>query len=96
MSQANALTSTEGTPDIKIDLTSRDDDPTSATLTRYSNEILELPANPRRPRERPDLEDVVTQQTELLAAMLRRLNQQPAPAAESKSQLPTRPFSGTD
>lgn len=38
-----------------------------------------MPAgNARRPRKRPDLEDVVTQQTELLAAMLNRLNQQPA------------------
>lgn len=46
-----------------------------------NDNVLQMPANPRRPRKRPDLEDVVTQQTELLAAMLQRLNQQPAPAA---------------
>lgn len=41
------------------------------------DDILQMPAgNNRRPRDRPDLEDVVTQQTELLAAMLNRLNQQ--------------------
>lgn len=46
--------------------------------------IVQMPAgNNRRLRECPDLEDVVTQQTELLAAMLNRLNQQPAqPAAQ--------------
>lgn len=47
-----------------------------------NDNILQCPANPggRRPRERPDLEDVVTQQTELLAAMLERLNQRQAAA----------------
>lgn len=44
--------------------------------------ILQCPANPRRPRDRPDLEDVVTQQTELLAAMLERLNQCQAAAPQ--------------
>lgn len=45
-------------------------------------DIVQLPAgNPRR-RERPDLEDVLTQHTELLAAMVARMNQQqPAPQA---------------
>lgn len=84
MSQANASTSTEGTPDLNIDLASRDDEP---PLQLPSNEILELPANPRWPRERPDLEDVVTQQPELLAAMLRRLNQ-PATAAAAYPDEP--------
>lgn len=92
MSQANALISTESTPNIKIDLASRDDDP-SPQLP--GNEVLELPANPQRPRERPDLEDVVTQQTELLAAMLRRLNQQQQqnPIASCRPSLSLEPTS---
>lgn len=64
-----------------------------------NNHILQLPANPRRPRDRPDLEDVVTQQTELLAAMLERLNQRPAPAAALviwMIRLQTRPSYGDD
>lgn len=54
------------------------------------DDIVEMPAgNPRRQRYRPDLEDVVTQQTELLAAMLQRLNQQPAqPAAQANVDEP--------
>lgn len=49
--------------------------------------------NPRgRARERPDLEDVVTQQTELLAAMIERLNQRPAaPAPGLPAELPADP-----
>lgn len=67
LSGTSALTETQ---DQTQDASSRVDEDIQPLPVVGNENILQMPANPRRPRERPDLEDVVTQQTELLAAML--------------------------
>lgn len=62
---------------------SLDSAPLGQLLQQPGNDYIDqCPVNPRggRQRDRPDLEYVVTQQTELLAAMLERLNQGQAAA----------------
>lgn len=59
-----------------------------------NDDIVQCPANPRGvrpPRSRADLEDVVTQQTELLAAMLDSLNQRPAAPPPAGAQAEPQP-----
>lgn len=55
--------------------------------------IDEAPSEPRQPRERdpPDLQDVVTQQTEILAGMLRARQAQPAAPAVNPAEPPVDP-----
>lgn len=82
----------EETQDVNADLSSRDE-PLRPPLP--GNEILELPANPGRPRGRPDLEDVVTQQTELAQCFEDSINSlHLQPRQIRKNQLQTLPSSG--
>lgn len=67
--------------------------PLGQLLQPGMDDIDQCPVNPRggRQRDRPDLEDVVTQQTELLAAMLERLNQRQAAAAPAGAPAEPQP-----